>query len=358
MKNKIKLLAMILVLAMILTSCGAKDSKEEDTLTQTGGDTTITSEVDSEKTTTSSDELLDTYRIEEKANQIIVTDKDVTFTDENMNEITIDKNPQRVVVLVNSYADLWYEAGGDIVGRLDSESELPDEYLDPSVITVGEMLNVNMEVLLGLSPDLVILRQGKQAELLPQLQENGISVISMEYDSIEDYLKYLKVFTSLNGEEELYKEYRDSTIKGVNEILEKVPSENNPDVLLILGATSSLKAYPSGTTNGQILKHLKANNIADEWGEGDATSLEINSEYVIASDPDYILIQTMSREEAIKENVEATFGTTDWWQSLSAVKNGNVIYLDRELFHFKPNGRYAEAYEEMAKIIYPEIFVE
>ena len=36
--------------------------------------------------------------------------------------------------------------------------------------------------------------------------------------------------------------------------------------------------------------------------------------------------------------------------------NDRVIYLDRSLFHYKPNARYAEAYMELAKILYPATF--
>ncbi len=358
MKKQIKFATMVLVIAITGTSCGIKSNNEDVTVSEIAEENIVEEDKEKALVKNPNDEVLDTYSLEEKANEVIINDNEIIFTDESLNEVTISKNPQRVVVLVNSYADLWYEAGGDIVGRLDSDSELPDEYLDSSVTTLGEMLNVNMEELLSLSPDLVILRQGKQSELMPQLEENDIPVISMEYDSIEDYFKYLKVFTAINGHEELYKEYRDTIVRDVNEVLEHIPSENNPDVLLMLGAVSSLKAYSSNTANGEILSHLKANNIADGWGEEGATSIEINSEYLIASDPEYILIQCMSSEDAIRKNVEATFGNTEWWQSLSAVKNGNVVYLDRELFHFKPNARYGEAYEEMAKIIYPDVFTE
>ena len=42
------------------------------------------------------------------------------------------------------------------------------------------------------------------------------------------------------------------------------------------------------------------------------------------------------------------------WKDLSAVKNGRYNILPKELFHYKPNAKWAESYEYIAKIIYPE----
>ena len=42
------------------------------------------------------------------------------------------------------------------------------------------------------------------------------------------------------------------------------------------------------------------------------------------------------------------------WQSLSAVKNGKVFYLEKSLFHNKPNSRFAEAYKVLAQYLYPD----
>ena len=44
------------------------------------------------------------------------------------------------------------------------------------------------------------------------------------------------------------------------------------------------------------------------------------------------------------------------WSSLTAVKEGRYLFLPQELFHYKPNERWDESYEYLAKIIYPELF--
>ena len=41
---------------------------------------------------------------------------------------------------------------------------------------------------------------------------------------------------------------------------------------------------------------------------------------------------------------------------LSAVQEGRVYVLPRELFHYKPNARWAEAYEYLLAILYPDVY--
>lgn len=300
-----------------------------------------------------------TNTLTELADEVIINEDDVIFTDVRGEEVSISKNPENVAGLLNSYTNLWYIAGGTVKSRIDSDAQLYEEVInDDSIQKVGGLLEVNVELLLNSDPDLVLLRNGKQGYLIPQLEQNGVEFITMEYNSFKDYLKYLKIFTALTGNEDLYESKGLNVAKDINKIINMIPDENNPDVLLILGTSKSLKAFRSNTANGEMIKELKANNIADAWENTEATSIEINTEYLIANDPEYILIQAMNDTELVEDYINETVAKMEWWQSLRAVQNDNVIYLDRDLFHFKPNDRYGEAYAEMASILYPEIFKE
>ena len=52
--------------------------------------------------------------------------------------------------------------------------------------------------------------------------------------------------------------------------------------------------------------------------------------------------------------VQDTYGDNPVWQELSAVKNDQVYFLEKSLFHNKPNSRFAEAYQKLAEILYPD----
>ena len=37
------------------------------------------------------------------------------------------------------------------------------------------------------------------------------------------------------------------------------------------------------------------------------------------------------------------------------MQNDKVYYLEKTLFHNKPNSRFAEAYQKLAEILYPDV---
>ena len=43
------------------------------------------------------------------------------------------------------------------------------------------------------------------------------------------------------------------------------------------------------------------------------------------------------------------------WRDLTAVKSGNYAFLPKDMFHFKPNAQWAQAYEILAELLYPEL---
>lgn len=71
--------------------------------------------------------------------------------------------------------------------------------------------------------------------------------------------------------------------------------------------------------------------------------------------PEYILIvQSGDDLEGTKQNIEDMFSENPLWNELDAVKNGQVHILDKHLYNLKPNARWAEAYENLAGILYGE----
>ena len=123
----------------------------------------------------------------------------------------------------------------------------------------------------------------------------------------------------------------------------------------MFSSADTLQANTSGTVVGGMISAMNAKNIVDAWdGAADAERLDINLETVFAADPDIILVQCHAGTEDAMALVETLYGDNPVWQSLSAVKNGKVYYLEKSLFHNKPNSRFAEAYKVLAQYLYPD----
>ena len=100
---------------------------------------------------------------------------------------------------------------------------------------------------------------------------------------------------------------------------------------------------------GQMLKQLGCRNIADS----DSSLLEtLSLEAIVRADPDHIFIMTIGNGEAGLAKYETQLCSNPAWLELTAVKNGRVHILPKELFHYKPNVRWADAYGMLEDLLY------
>ena len=101
-----------------------------------------------------------------------------------------------------------------------------------------------------------------------------------------------------------------------------------------------------------MLQNLDCRNIAD----GEHTLLEqLSLEAILREDPEYIFVVLQSADPQDAQTVlETTLLNHPAWQSLTAVQEGKYYVMDPNLYNLKPNGRWGEAYEKLADILYPE----
>ena len=78
----------------------------------------------------------------------------------------------------------------------------------------------------------------------------------------------------------------------------------------------------------------------------------ISMESVLIEDPDYIFVVLQgSSSEAAENNFASVLTNNPAWNTLTAVREGRFYILDRNLFHYHPNERWAESYEFILDIL-------
>lgn len=279
----------------------------------------------------------------------------LTFTDDLDREVTVPVHPQRVAVLLGSYADVWCLAGGQdsLVAAADDAWTDFDLNLSDGVANLGSLMEPNLEELIAAAPDLVIASSNttSNVELLSSLEELGVPTIYFGVNSFTDYLEMLDVCTQITGQTQNYQTYG----LDVQAQVEKAKAQNDgsaPTVLLLRSASTSCKVKNSkGTVLGEILADLGAVNIADS----DTSLLEdLSLERIIADDPDYIFVVFQGSDQAAaQKTLDAALTSNPAWDTLSAVQNGRFYLMEKELYHLKPNARWGEAYQKVADILYP-----
>ena len=105
---------------------------------------------------------------------------------------------------------------------------------------------------------------------------------------------------------------------------------------------------------GDLSENSEYDEAKNEQGKLYSRIAEL--EEILLQDPDHIFLTTMGSEEAAKAYIGDLF-LQDGWNRLTAVQNGQYTFLPKELFHFKPNARWAEAYEILAQTLYPELII-
>ncbi|WP_326906494.1 ABC transporter substrate-binding protein [Sedimentibacter sp. MB31-C6] len=290
---------------------------------------------------------------------VIINEEDILFTDRSGEEVTIKKNPQRVVVLQNSLLEMWDQAGGVVVGRVEeSEDKKVENAISAEV--VGAMGAPSLEKILSLQPDLVIVASSytAQREMIPSLKQNNIQVIDLENNLLEDYYKTVRLFTAITEREDLYENHVNNIQKKVDEIVSKAPKDKNYKAVIMFATSKSITVRDSNTMVGEMVKDLNVINISDSADTGVDTKT-FSMEKILQEDPDFIFVQTMGSDlEKITERLKADALDNPAWASLTAVKEDRYIVLPKDLYLYKPNDRYPEAYEGLAKMIYPEVFGE
>lgn len=276
----------------------------------------------------------------------------LNVTDAAGRQVAVPIQPQRVVALSSSLADIWLEAGGTLVGVSSDaidEQALP---LDENTQVVGTIKEPSADILLALQPDLVILSPdiAGHTQLAPIMDQAGIAYYYATADTFEDYLAVLQTFTALTGKTENYNLYGTTQQDQINEYLTNCQLPEAPPTALVLRAFSSgVKAKADGIIPTEILDDFGIVNIA---ARQQSLLEDLSLEVILEENPDYVFVVFMGDDaEQITANLKTSLTGSPAWATLDAVQNGQFYILPKDLFHFKPNGQWKEAYAYLYDIL-------
>ena len=167
----------------------------------------------------------------------------------------------------------------------------------------------------------------------------------------DDYLQMLKLCTDITGRKDLYQQYGLEVQSQIDAVLDRSRNRGTTPTVLCMRASASLITVKNSEDNvlGAMLRSLGCVNIADS-----ETSLleNLSIERILQLDPDYIFIaQRGDDREGMIKNVESMMQENPAWLQLTAVKEGRVYYMDKNLYNLKPNHRWGEAYEKLEAIL-------
>ena len=275
-----------------------------------------------------------------------------TFTDDAGYEVTLSARPQKVAVLFSSFAEVWTLAGGEVAVTVGESVERGFAAADAVLVDDGAGKSINLELLLAAEPDLVICSadveaQRQAAELL---HGADVPVACFRVESFEDYLRMLRVCTEITGDLAAYETHGTAVAERIEELLSGVDAEGEDILFIRAGSGESATKAKTAEQHfaAAMLEELGAYNIADA---APVLLDGLSMEEILRADPAVIFVSTMGKESAAKAHMEEVLAR-EVWRDVAAVKNGRVIYLPKELFQFKPNARWGDAYAYLIEVLY------
>lgn len=256
------------------------------------------------------------------------------------------QQPESVVAVSKSIGELWLLSGGRLSGITGDGMTLSG--IGKDTVSIGTVSNPSLEAILSLKPDMVMLSEDipSQNEMVSSLEDSGITVYPVDINSFADYQSMMKELIGMTGRKDLYQTNVSDVADRIEKIRKKADTLPQASCLALRISAAKSKALKEDSFITEILSDLHMKNLAS-----DASALnELNTEAIAAMNPDYLFIVYGGEEEEAKSIFETRFASDPLWQNLTAVKENHVCHLPKDLFQYKPNARWDEAYEYIYEI--------
>jgi len=261
--------------------------------------------------------------------------------------------PERIISLAPSNTEILFALGlGDRVVGVTEFCDYPEAA--KSKQKVGGYSTPDMEKVVSLNPDLVLAAAIHEGDVVPELKRRGIRVITLKPTTIDEVLNVvIPLVGVVTGTDEASSALVTSLKARVDAVTEKVNSisaEEKPGVFYITWP-DPLFTVGSDTLIHEIIQMAGGVNIFADAEDHFETDLET----VVWRNPDIILASSGSSK--------AEDSPVYWAQEeerlsgINARLNGRVYGVDGNLFN-RPGPRIVDGLEQVAKLIYPELFSE
>ncbi|MBU5485628.1 ABC transporter substrate-binding protein [Clostridium sp. MSJ-11] len=281
---------------------------------------------------------------ENTTKQPVTTTYPLKIKDSYEREVTIDKEPERIISLGPNITEAIYALGkGDkLVGRTDF-CDYPEEV--KSVESIGSLQTPSIEKIVDLNPDIVIASTHFPKDVLKKLEDLGIKVVALYGEESFDgaYNTLEKMGQVLNTNDKA-KEVVDGMKEKVEYVTSKVQGKGTPSVYYVIdfGQYGDYTATKETFIRNMIVM-AGGKNVAD-----DAEGWKYSVEKVLEKNPDMVIV---SKYFDTKERIKVATGYKD----LDAIKKGNLFEIDNNMLD-RQGPRLADGLEALAKIIHPEAF--
>ncbi len=269
----------------------------------------------------------------------------LTITDGLGDEVTFEKEPQRVISLAPASTEILFAlgAGDRVKGRTDYCS-YPEEAA--KVESIGTYSDPNTELIISMEPDVVFATDYVDDGIREQVEATGAKVVvytAANVDAVLDTILQMGLILNLNENAAELVDSMRADLEEVQQITASHPEEKS--VFVDLG---SFYSVGPGSLLYDMLDRIGVENITEDTG---TAYPQLSAESIIEKDPD-IYISLYSTPDELKQ--------TAGLDELDCVKNDSILFFEAlseeaDIIQ-RPSPRVVEGIRLLAEKIYPDLF--
>ncbi len=260
-----------------------------------------------------------------------------TIEDALGNQVTLETKPERVAILDFGFMESMFAlnttpiASTYAMRSLNGFGTLQPYALEAQIEELGEATAPNLEMLVELEPDLILMT-AEEEHLDIELYESTSQIATVVTFDSSDWKEQVKAFAECLGEEETAEEFIKNIEALIVESREALAGYSDKTVALLFERSSNKSNFviTGSTENPMWFDTEEGLGLTPPSGYPETGEI-ISLEGLGALDPDYIFLfgSLGSEEEDYAQSyLSEETQSSSVWQSLTAVKNGNVYYLD------------------------------
>ena len=277
----------------------------------------------------------------------------ITIKDDLGRQVTLTAEPLRIVSVAPSHTETLFALGlGNRVVGVTTYCNYPKEALSRDKI--GGFTSPSLEKIVALKPDLVLVTNDKQQDLIQGLNNAGVPVMAFSPKSIDETFKTIKLIGQATGANDAASTLNASLKKRTDAVVAKVqgiPEEQRLRVYYELWYEPLMSAGPD-TLAGDLIEKAGGKSITADAQEDYP---EFSEEVLLNRDPQ-VMLNTYAHGHQDAPDA-AQIAQRPGWGKLSFVKTSRIYSLNADLLD-RSGPRVADALELIAQTLYPDLFTK
>lgn len=246
-----------------------------------------------------------------------------------MGSTPIEKTPEKVVILTNEGTEALLELGVTPVGTVKPTTQdtfyehLADKLKDVKI--VGTELEVNVEAIAALKPDLIIGNKMRHEQIYDQL--NSIAPTVFAETLRGNWKENFELYAKAVNKEEKGKEVIAAYDARIADLKEKLGDKVNQKISMVRFMAGDVRIYQKDTFSGVIWDQLGFQR-PDSQNVDDFAIRNVTKEQIPLMDGDVLFYFTYEPGDGAGTQLEEEWINDPLFQKLDVAQKGNVHKVD------------------------------